>query len=268
MKQLLKLSLMLITLILLSIVISKKPMNKQYQRKEKLGIAPYSLALLLKKLGAQGSVSSIASDIEYNCGNKRLLRYWIRIVASKKLIFSRSTQHPFILRRFWYIYHKHRILIVRQFLKSFLKCGRVPGSQRAFKRIIISYAATRQEKKLKVLKIIQRLKKAFFTKKKVNKKRDNNTIYPTYLLKKIIKLRSYMIKCLKSRVVCMRFEKNCKKSKSNCKRALIQKRKINPRVHKIFVNYFANLWHDYISNPSISRIRIYIVRKYRRKYYR
>lgn len=267
MKHNFKLSLMLISLFYLSTVVSEKTLNPYFiTRRIRLGIAPLSLAHLLKKLGARDSIMRLATNIHINCGSRTLLRHWIRIVLLNRKVFSRSSKHPFTLRRFWYIHHKHRKGIIRSFLKSFIKCGRVPNAKTAFRKMLVSYAATTREKKYKLLKQIQRLKKVFFRKKRLNRNRHNRSIYPSYLLKKIIRLRRYAIQCLRNRIICRRFERHCARSRVYCNKASQLKRRINPSVRKIFVKYFSSLWYNYISTPSMSRIKIYIVRRYRRKY--
>lgn len=268
MKQNFILSLMLMTFIFVSTVSLERHSRQSFifRRKVKLGSAPLSLAHLLKKLGAKGSIMRLAKYIHFKCGSKALLRHWIRIVYMNRRVISRSTQHPFTLRRFRSINHNHRKAIIRLFLRSFIRCGRVPGAKRAFKKIFISYAATRQEKKLKLLKLTQYLKKVFFTKSRLKKQSDNQTIYPTFLLKKIIKLRRYMQMCIMVKRICRISSKNCRSYRTSCKKAYRLKRSVKNPVRKIFVDYFSRLWHNYISSPSQSRIKVYIVKRYKRRF--
>jgi hypothetical protein len=225
-------------------------------------LGPLSLAVLLKRLGARGSVMKLGAYIHLKCGRTGIQRKWLRIVSFFKRVIRRSTQHPFNLRRFWYLYHRSRKSLIRHFLRSFIKCGRVPGSRRAIKKIIFSYAATKYERKRKTLKFVQRLKKLFFRKRRVRTRRDNNTIYPFYLVKKLVRMRRYLMRCIFYKRVCRRKNTHCRRSRVYCRRARRLRRKINPTVRKFFVRYFSNLWYNYIRNPSVNRIRIYIVRRY------
>ncbi len=231
-------------------------------RKIRLGLGPLSLAVLLKRLGARGSVMKLGSYIDSKCGRLGLQRKWIRIVSVYRRVISRSSRHPFNLRRFWYLYHRSRKSVIRHFLRSFIQCGRVPGSRRAIKKLIFSYAATKYERKEKVIKFVQNLKKIFFRRRRITNSRENNTIYPLYLVRKLIRMRRYLVRCLSDKRICKRKGTHCRRSKVYCRRARHLKRKIHPTVRKYFVRYFSNLFYNYISNPSIYRIRVYIIRRY------
>lgn len=235
-------------------------------RRVRVGVAPLSLAVLLKKLGARGSVSRIAAHIHMKCGSVRLQRLWLKIVFTYRRVISFSSKHPFTMRRFWYIYHRSRKSFVRIFLKSFIKCGRVPGATRAIRKIIISYAATRHERKYKLLKFLQRIKKIFFRKKIIRSREDNNTIYPTHIIKKLVKMKRLMIRCIIKKRMCLRRQHYCDRYRKFCKRAFKIKQQIGPKVKKIFIDYFSSLWYNYIINPSVNRIRVYIVRRYENRW--
>ena len=262
MKQ--KLAFFLMIVFLLTSISSQNDryLTVHFVRKIRLGLGPLSLAVLLKKLGARGSIMKLGAYIHLKCGRLGLQRRWLRIVSLYRRVFRRSSQHPFTIRRFWYLYHRSRKSIIRHFLRSFIKCGRVPGSRRAIKKLIFSYAATKYEKKEKVLKFVQNLKKVFFRKRRIRSNNDNNTIYPTYLVKKLNRMRRYLIRCILYKRICRRRDTHCTRSKIYCRRARHIKRRISHKVRKIFVRFFSNLWHDYIINPSINRIRVYIVRRY------
>ena len=266
MKQKLILSFLLIFFLCDNIIYSRSMRDHSTIRirRVKIGSAPLALAVLLKTLGARDSVRRMATKIHLRCGSKRLLHKWMRIIMLNKKVISQSTKHPFTLRRFWYIYHKNRIMLIKLFLRTFIKCGRVSGSRKAYNKMVISYASARTERKLKLLKFTQRIKKVFFRKKRISSNKDNKTIYPTYLLKRIVKSRIYTIKCLKYRKICRRHNEQCDNSHKNCKKAINLKRRINRKVKRIFVDYFSNLWAQYISSPSNSRI-IYL-RRNRNKY--
>jgi len=262
MKQ--KLAFFLMIIFLLSPITSQhdRYLTVHYVRKIRLGLGPLSLAVLLKRLGARGSIMKLGAHIHLKCGRLGLQRKWLRIVRFYRRVIRRSSQHPFNLRRFWYLYHRSRKSLIRHFLRTFIKCGRVPGSRRAIKKLIFSYAATKYERKGKALKFVQRLKKLFFRRRRIRSHRDNNTIYPLYLVKKLVRMRRYLVRCILYKRICRRKNTHCRRSKVYCRRARHLKRKIDPTVKKFFIRYFSNLWYDYISNPSVNRIRIYIVRRY------
>jgi hypothetical protein len=190
----------------------------------------------------------------------------MKIVFLHKRVISLSNRHPFTLRRFWYLFHRHRKQLIGLFLKSFIKCGNAPGARTAIKSLIVAYAATKRARKLKTLRFVQKLKKIYFRKKNLRRNEDNITIYPTYLLKRIMRLKKMLIRCVLLKRTCQRDEIHCRRARRTCHRMIRLKRRINPKVRKIFINYFTDLWYRYIRHPGMRNVRVYIIRRYRRRW--
>lgn len=234
----------------------------QYYQKRNIGIGSVTLAMILKKLGANSSVYQLANRIEYQCGSKRLVRSWVRIALRFRKAIKLSTIFPFTLRRFWYIFHKHRVVVILLFLKTFIRCGRVLGAQKALKKILLAYYITKSLNKKTILKVIQRIKRVFLRRRKISNNQDNGSIYPTPLLRKMGILRRLLIKFVKSRRKCAFNEKYCQNTRALYKRVKALRRKINPKMHDIFQRYFSSLFGFFIHNNSKRKYRIIIVRRY------
>ena len=101
----------------------------------------------------------------------------------------------------------------------------------------------------KLVKFIHTLKKLFYRKKIIRSKKDNITIYPYRLVRKIMKLKRILNYCLKYKASCVNYGKDCYKYRSVCKLAKNYKQTFIQKVRRVFSYYFSTLF-AYTINPS------------------
>jgi len=173
----------------------------------KLKISSLALAKLFTKLGSKQPYVILAMNIQKRCKNERLLKTWIKILKYYKKDINLMTKKPFSNKKFWYIYHSKRKKILRLFLKSFIKCGYVDGARNVIGKIIKSYASYYNP--FVLVSFIYLLKKVFYRKRTIRNQRQNDTIYPFHVIKKLNRLRKFKNNCKKYKNHCLFYRYNC-----------------------------------------------------------
>ena len=210
----------------------------------KIKTASFALADLLKILGSDDTVLELALRIEKKCNNNKLLKIWIKIVKLNKNAIWKMTRRPFIYSKFWLVHHNRRRKILQLFLKSFIKCGNVKGTDKAINKIIKTYVFNQNP--LILVNFINLVKKIFYRRKGLN-----NSIYSQRLLRKIIKLEKMNKTCLKYSYFCKIFRYRCLRKKFLCKLIPIYRDTFIMKVRKVFTFFFSRAFSKIVNKYKI-----------------
>lgn len=228
-------------------------------KKMKIEVGAITLANIFKRLGSKSRTINLARRIQKRCKGKRILNDWLRIIKHYKRIINLSAKRPFNLRRFWYVYHKQRVSLFKQFLKSFIKCGKVKGTNKQMRRIYKAYFTVNYIRKRFLISLVKQLKKIFMRNKKIVNKRKklvNDTIYPTNILMKMIRMRKYINSCLKYKHSCKIYGNMCKKYRFVCKFASKFRDSLIYKVRRIFAYYFSVLFSGLLIASKYKKVKL------------
>ena len=211
-------------------------------KKLNLGVASIALANVFTRLGSRSTVINLAIRIQKRCKGNTLLNSWLKIIKINKKWINNSTKHPFNIKRYLYIYDRHRKSVFRQFIKTFIKCGLVRGSRNQIKLLRQAYYSSNKMGRGLLVNLILTLKRIFLRKKIIRSNHDNKTIYPTRLLHKMIILRGKIANCLRYKKFCKNFGNHCAYYRYTCKFTSLYRDRIIYKVRKIFTYYFSQLF--------------------------
>jgi hypothetical protein len=228
-------------------------------KKMKIEVGAITLANIFKRIGSRSRTLDLAIRIQKRCKGKKILNNWLKIIKHYKNVINLSTKRPFNLKRFWYVHHKQRISLYRQFLKSFIKCGKVKGTNKQLRRIYKVYFSIKFIRKRPLIRLVKQLKKIFMRSKRLinkNKKLINKTIYPTKLLLKMIRMRNYINSCTKYRKSCRIYGSMCHKFRFVCKFASKFREGIIYKVRRIFAYYFSVLFSGLLLTSKYRKMKL------------
>jgi hypothetical protein len=217
----------------------------------KLTISSVSLAKLFTKLGSKKPYILLAMRIQKRCKNESLLKTWIRIIKYYRKDIEIMTKKPFSNKKYWYIYHSKRKKILRMFLKSFVKCGYVHGAKNVIGKIIQSYASYYNPYVL--VSFILLLKKIFYRKRTIITQRQNDTIYPFHVIKKLDRLKKFKRYCKKYKNHCLFYRFNCVRKRRYCRYVETVKERVIHEVRKVFSYYFSKVFSFVIKNGKMKK---------------
>jgi len=225
----------------------------------KIEVGAITLANIFKRLGSRSRTINLAIRIQKRCKGKKILNNWLRIIKHYKTVINLSSRRPFNLKRFWYVHHKQRISVYRQFLKSFIKCGKVKGTNKQLRRIYKVYFSIKYIREKPLIRLVKQLKRIFMRSMKLkdkHKKLINNTIYPTRLLVKMIRMRKYINSCMKFRKSCKIYGSMCHKYRFVCKFASKFRDGIIYKVRRIFAYYFSVLFSGLLITAKYKKMKL------------